>query len=88
MAQGMLKSSFQRRVTSLPYSTKFETSDGLQYFRVIHDGQVKLCRMCLQPDTFLKIAPTLRVLNALSRDILQRIVKQKSALIARSVHKM
>ncbi len=52
-----VKVLFPKEVTSLPYSTKFETSDGLQYFRVIHDGQVKLCRMCLQPGHIFKDCP-------------------------------
>lgn len=34
------------QVTSLPYNTKFKTEEGLQYFRVIHDNQVKTCRIC------------------------------------------
>ncbi|MGL5643254.1 MAG: hypothetical protein ACRCW3_00535, partial [Metamycoplasmataceae bacterium] len=52
-----VKVNFPKEVTSLPYSAKFETSDGERYFRVIHDGQIKLCRMCLQPGHILKDCP-------------------------------
>lgn len=44
-----VKVTFPKEITSLPYSAKFETADSTQYFRVIHDGQEKFCRMCMQP---------------------------------------
>ncbi|MGL4766055.1 MAG: hypothetical protein ACRC2N_13650 [Aeromonas sp.] len=52
-----VKVKFPKEVTSLPYSAKFETADGTQYFRVIHDGQEKLCRMCLQPGHIFRDCP-------------------------------
>ncbi len=52
-----VKVKFPKEATSLPYSAKFETADGAQYFRVIHDGQEKLCRMCMQPGHILRDCP-------------------------------
>lgn len=52
-----VKVKFPKEVTSLPYSAKFETADGAQYFRVIHDGQEKLCRMCMQPGHIFRDCP-------------------------------
>lgn len=44
-----LKVKFTDTVKSLPYSTKFETMGGTEHIRVIHDRQVKVCRLCIQP---------------------------------------
>uniref|UniRef100_A0A8C5GE63 CCHC-type domain-containing protein n=1 Tax=Gouania willdenowi TaxID=441366 RepID=A0A8C5GE63_GOUWI len=44
-------------VQSLPYSTKFETANGLEYGRVIHNKQVKVCRGCLQPGHIMRECP-------------------------------
>lgn len=52
-----LKVKFNSRVQSLPYSTKFETAIGPEHFRVIHDRQIKVCRMCLQPGHILRECP-------------------------------
>lgn len=52
-----LKVKFPDQITSLPYSTKFETLEGLEYFRVLHDQQVKVCRLCLQPGHILRDCP-------------------------------
>ena len=38
---------FGEIVRSLPYSTKFNTLEGVEHFRVVHDGQVRVCRQCL-----------------------------------------
>ena len=43
------KVKFNNAVQSLPYSTKFDTATGPEYFRVIHDRQARGCRMCIQP---------------------------------------
>lgn len=48
---------FPDQVVSLPYSTKFETAEGTQFFRIIHDRQVKTCRMCLNPGHILRDCP-------------------------------
>lgn len=48
---------FNETVQSLPYSTKFETLEGTEYFRVIHDNQVKVCRLCIQPGHILRDCP-------------------------------
>lgn len=36
---------FPKEVASLPYSTRLETAEGPQYFRVMHSHQVKTCRL-------------------------------------------
>lgn len=52
-----LRVKFNEHVSSLPYSTKFETLEGTEYFRVIHDNQVKVCRLCVQPGHILRDCP-------------------------------
>lgn len=52
-----LKVRFTDTVKSLPYSTKFETAGGGEYFRVIHDRQVKVCRLCIQPGHVVRECP-------------------------------
>ncbi|KAK9523402.1 hypothetical protein VZT92_019796 [Zoarces viviparus] len=52
-----LRVRFTERVQSLPYSTKFETAVGSEYFRVLHDGQAKICRGCMQPGHILRECP-------------------------------
>jgi hypothetical protein len=42
---------------SLPYSMKFNTARGQEYFRVIHDNQIKMCRKCNSPDHVFKDCP-------------------------------
>lgn len=48
---------FNESIQSLPYSTKFENLEGTEYFRVIHDNQVKVCRLCIQPGHILRECP-------------------------------
>ncbi|KAK3519552.1 hypothetical protein QTP86_003836 [Hemibagrus guttatus] len=52
-----LKVRFPKEVASLPYSTRLETAEGLQYFRGMHSHQVKTCRLCMSPDHLLKECP-------------------------------
>ncbi|XP_016110940.1 uncharacterized protein [Sinocyclocheilus grahami] len=52
-----LKVRFPKEVASLPYSTKLETAEGRQYFRVMHSHQVKTCRLCMSPDHVVKDCP-------------------------------
>ncbi|XP_043089576.1 uncharacterized protein LOC122335827 [Puntigrus tetrazona] len=52
-----VKCRFPREVVSLPYSTRLETAEGLQYFRVMHSHQVKTCRLCMSPEHVLKDCP-------------------------------
>ncbi|XP_046900229.1 uncharacterized protein LOC124483727 [Hypomesus transpacificus] len=52
-----VKVKFTDTVKSLPYSTRFDTEMGAQYFRVIHDRQVKVCRMCIQPGHIVRECP-------------------------------
>ncbi len=55
-----LKVKFNEEVKSLPYSTKFETLGGTEHFRVIHDRQVKVCRLCIQPGHIVRDCPSFR----------------------------
>lgn len=52
-----LKVRFPKEVVSLPYSARFDTVDGPQYCRVIHDRQVKICRLCMSPGHVLRDCP-------------------------------
>lgn len=52
-----VKVKFPKEVASLPYSTRFETAEGLQHFRIIHSKQVKTCRLCISPEHILKDCP-------------------------------
>lgn len=58
-----VKVKFTDTVKSLPYSTRFDTEMGAQYFRVIHDRQVKVCRMCIQPGHIVRECPEFRCRN-------------------------
>ncbi len=55
-----LKVRFTEQVCSLPYSTKFETLRGTEYFRVIHDRQVRVCRLCIKPGHIFRECPELK----------------------------
>ena len=52
-----VKVRFPKEVLSLPYSTKFETLQGAEYFRVLHDRQVKVCRLCIRPGHIMMDCP-------------------------------
>lgn len=56
----ILRVKFTDTVKSLPYSTKFETSVGTEHFRVIHDRQVKVCRLCIQPGHIVRDCPNFK----------------------------
>lgn len=53
----IVRVKFNQQVQSLPYSAKFNTALGAEYFRVIHDKQVKVCRICMQPGHILRECP-------------------------------
>ncbi len=48
---------FPKEVVSLPYNTRFETAEGMQHFRIIHNRQVKTCRLCMNPEHIFKDCP-------------------------------
>ncbi|XP_063743785.1 uncharacterized protein LOC134867273 isoform X2 [Eleginops maclovinus] len=52
-----LRVRFNEEVRSLPYSTKFMTETGPEYFRVLHDGQVPVCRQCIKPGHIFRECP-------------------------------
>ncbi len=78
-----VKSRFPEEVVSLPYSTRLETAEGLQYFRVMHSHQIKTCRLCMSPEHVLKTARILSATSAKRGDILPGIVTRSSAQIAK-----
>ena len=49
-----MKVRFNDYVKSLPYSVKFETAEGAEYFRILHDNQMRVCRLCLQAGHIVK----------------------------------
>uniref|UniRef100_A0A8C9ZTV3 CCHC-type domain-containing protein n=1 Tax=Sander lucioperca TaxID=283035 RepID=A0A8C9ZTV3_SANLU len=53
----LVRVRFDGPVKSLPYSTKFETATGPQYFRVIHNYQKRVCRLCREEDHEMKDCP-------------------------------
>lgn len=52
-----VKVRFNEEVQSLPYSAKFNTAGGTEFFRVIHDRQVRVCRLCIQPGHIVRECP-------------------------------
>nr|XP_057929088.1 uncharacterized protein LOC131129485 [Doryrhamphus excisus] len=52
-----LKVRFNEKVRSLPFATKFETLEGEEHFRVLHDRQRKVCRLCIQPGHIIRDCP-------------------------------
>ncbi|KAI4825145.1 hypothetical protein KUCAC02_020843 [Chaenocephalus aceratus] len=52
-----LRVRFNHKVSSLPYSTKLDTVRGAEYFRVLHNRQVPVCRLCIQPGHFFRECP-------------------------------
>ena len=52
-----VKVKFNKEVRSLPWSTRFDTEKGAEYFRVIHDRQLKVCRLCIQPGHIVRDCP-------------------------------
>lgn len=52
-----VKVRFAEWVASFSYSTKFNTEGESQFFRVIHDRQIRVCRLCLQPGHILRECP-------------------------------
>lgn len=49
-----VKVRFPKSGLTLPYSTSFVTAEGPRYFRVIHDRQVKTCRLCMDPGHLMR----------------------------------
>jgi len=52
-----MKVKFTDEIKSLPYSTRFNTMEGVEHFRVIHDRQERICRQCLKPGHIYRECP-------------------------------
>lgn len=52
-----MKVKFTEEVKSLPYSTRFKTIEGVEHFRVLHDRQERVCRLCLKPGHIYRECP-------------------------------
>lgn len=52
-----LRVKFPQDIVTLPYNVKFDTEEGPKYFRVIHDDQLKTCRICASTDHEKKDCP-------------------------------
>ncbi|XP_029289100.1 golgin subfamily A member 6-like protein 2 [Cottoperca gobio] len=52
-----LRVRFTEEVRSLPYPTKFISAGGAEYYRVLHDGQMPVCRLCIKPGHIYKECP-------------------------------
>ena len=48
---------FPPNLSSLPYSTKFESAEGKSFVRVLHDNQVKTCYHCNETDHEISSCP-------------------------------
>lgn len=52
-----LRVKFPKEIMTLPYNARFDTEEGPKYFRVIHDQQLKTCRICASTDHEKKECP-------------------------------
>lgn len=52
-----LRVRFPKDIVTLPYNVRFDTEEGLKYFRVIHDDQLKTCRLCASTEHEKKDCP-------------------------------
>lgn len=55
-----LRVEFGAEVKSLPYSTKFEGVEGVEFINVRHDGQSQVCRNCLRPGHIFRECPDIK----------------------------
>ncbi|KAF0022215.1 hypothetical protein F2P81_025532 [Scophthalmus maximus] len=55
-----MKVKFTDEVRSLPYSTRFNTIEGVEHFRVLHDRQERVCRLCIKPGHIYRECPELK----------------------------
>ena len=51
---------FPPEIKSLPYSMKFKTVDGVEYFRVLHNNQLKVCYNCMSDSHVIKDCPNIK----------------------------
>ncbi len=70
-----LRVRFPQDIVTLPYNVRFDTEEGLKYFRVIHDDQLKTCRLCASTEHEKKDCP----LNVWNRGILRGTAKPRGA---------
>lgn len=52
-----VRAKFPEGMSSLPYAIKFDNIGDYKYYRVLHNGQIKVCNNCLSPDHMAKSCP-------------------------------
>ena len=51
---------FPPNIKSLPYSMKFKTVEGVEYFKVLHNNQLKVCYNCMSDSHVIKDCPNIQ----------------------------
>jgi hypothetical protein len=52
-----MRCKFPPSIKSLPYSMKFDTVNGKEFFRVIHNDQVRVCKVCMSDEHIARDCP-------------------------------
>ena len=55
-----IRVKFPPEIKRLPYSMKFKTVEGVEYFRVLHDNQLEVCYNCMSDSHVIKDCPNIK----------------------------